>query len=259
MVSWRVESNCFSDLTYRKIADDQCISILTRYIPLFQNVGIRLDLIKQQFCRKNHTECSDFLEKWYYDLKRENALNKAIENTLDNAFAKIQDKRKIAFYLQLIEKADQFPLVMTMLGKWNIENAKPIIINRLEIDRIKTNAIRALGYYKDKSTVPLIEKYVDSEYSGVRKEEKKFCQYFYNRKSHTAPPCFSHRSMAEWRQHIKPTGGQYESRAICYGPRRQHRQDPSGLSRRSADGVPPTGLHGAERRRHPLPAGAGRL
>lgn len=28
-----------------------------------------------------------------------------------------QDKRKIAFYLQLIEKADQFPLVMTMLGK----------------------------------------------------------------------------------------------------------------------------------------------
>ena len=47
------------------------------------------------------------------------------------------DKRKIAFYLQLIEKADQFPLVMTMLGKWNIENAKPIIINRLEIDRIK--------------------------------------------------------------------------------------------------------------------------
>ena len=143
------------------------------YIPLFQNVGIRLDLIKQQFCRKNHTECSDFLEKWYYDLKRENALNKAIENTLDNAFAKIQDKRKIAFYLQLIEKADQFPLVMTMLGKWNIENAKPIIINRLEIDRIKTNAIRALGYYKDKSTVPLIEKYVDSEYSGVRKEAKK--------------------------------------------------------------------------------------
>ena len=110
---------------------------MTRYIPLFQNVGIRLDLIKQQFCRKNHTECSDFLEKWYYDLKRENALNKAIENTLDNAFAKIQDKRKIAFYLQLIEKADQFPLVMTMLGKWNIENAKPIIINRLEIDRIK--------------------------------------------------------------------------------------------------------------------------
>ena len=137
MMSWRVESNCLSDLTYRKIADDQCISILTRYIPLFQNVGIRLDLIKQQFCRKNHTACSDFLEKWYYDLKRENALNKAIENTLDNAFAKIQDKRKIAFYLQLIEKADQFPLVMTMLGKWNIENAKPIIINRLEIDRIK--------------------------------------------------------------------------------------------------------------------------
>ncbi len=168
-----IESKGLTDLTYRKMADDQCISILIRYIPLFQNVGIRLDLIKQQFCRKNNTECSDFLEKWYYDLKRENALNKAIENTLDNAFAKIQDKRKVAFYLQCIEKADAFPLVMTMLGKWNIANAKPIIIDRLENDRIKTNAIRALGCYKDKSTVPLIEKYRNSAYPGVRKEAEK--------------------------------------------------------------------------------------
>lgn len=167
-------------MTYRKIADDKCISILIKYIPLFQNVGISLNLITQQFWRKNNTECSDFLEKWYYDLKRDNALTNVIENTLDNAFVKIQDKSKISFYLQLIESIDKFPFVMEMLGKWNIEYAKPIIINRLKNDKIKTSSIRALGYYNDKTMLPLIEKYLESEYSGVRKEAKKVMERLNN-------------------------------------------------------------------------------
>ena len=175
-----IESNYLCDLTYRKIADDKCISILIKYIPLFQNVGISLNLITQQFWRKNNTECSDFLEKWYYDLKRDNALTNVIENTLDNAFVKIQDKSKISFYLQLIESIDKFPFVMEMLGKWNIEYAKPIIINRLKNDKIKTSSIRALGYYNDKTMLPLIEKYLESEYSGVRKEAKKVMERLNN-------------------------------------------------------------------------------
>ena len=93
-------------------------SILVKYIPLFQNVGISLDLIKQQFSRKNNTECSYFLEKWYYDLKQDHALTYVIENTLDNTFLKIQDKSKCSFYLQLIENINKFPLVMEMLGKF---------------------------------------------------------------------------------------------------------------------------------------------
>ena len=175
-----IESNYLCDLTYRKIADDKCISILIKYIPLFQNVGISLNLITQQFWRKNNTECSDFLEKWYYDLKRDNALTNVIENTLDNAFVKIQDKSKISFYLQLIESIDKFPFVMEVLGKWNIEYAKPIIINRLKNDKIKTSSIRALGYYNDKTMLPLIEKYLESEYSGVRKEAKKVMERLNN-------------------------------------------------------------------------------
>lgn len=175
-----IESNYLCDLTYRKIADDKCISILIKYIPLFQNVGISLNLITQQFWRKNNTECSDFLEKWYYDLKRDNALTNVIENTLDNAFVKIQDKSKISFYLQLIESIDKFPFVMEMLGKWNIEYAKPIIINRLKNDKIKTSSIRALGYYNDKTMLPLIEKYLESEYSGVRNEAKKVMERLNN-------------------------------------------------------------------------------
>ena len=60
-----------------------------------------------------------------------------------------------------------------MLGRWNIDEAKAIIISRLENDKIKTSSIRALGYYKDKNTIPLIEKYLNSNYSGERDEAKK--------------------------------------------------------------------------------------
>lgn len=168
-----VESNYLADFYYRTIIDDKCIPILAKYIPLFKNVGISLDLITQQFWRKNNTECSDFLESWYKELKESGTLTDIIENTLDNAFAKITDKSKIPFYIEIIKDNDKFPLVMTMLGKWKIDEAKPLIINRLENDKIKTSSIRALGYYKDKNTIPLIEKHLKSEYSGVRQEAKK--------------------------------------------------------------------------------------
>ena len=175
-----VESNYLADLFYQKIIDDRCIPILTKYIPLFENVGISLNLIQQQFYRKNNKECSDFLEKWYLDLKKNNALTDVIENVLDNAFVKIGDKSKISFYIDLIKENDKFSLVMVMLGKWKIKEAKLVIVNRLENDKIKTPSIRALGYYKDKSTIPLIEKHMDLEYSGVRTEAKSVLEKLNN-------------------------------------------------------------------------------
>lgn len=168
-----VESNYFCDLTYRRIQDDKCIPILAKYIPLFQNIGIGLDLISQQFYRKNNKECFEFLESWYYKLKKNGQLNGRVENTLDNAFVKIGIKDRVPFYLELIKENNCFPFVMEMLGRWKIEEAKPIIIDRLEKDKIKTSSIIALGYYNDKATIPLIEKYLESNYSGVRKEAKK--------------------------------------------------------------------------------------
>lgn len=168
-----IESNYLVDFYYRTIIDDKCIPILVKYIPLFKNVGIALNLITQQFWRKGNIDCSNFLEKWYYDLKKSNALTNMIETTLDNAFVKIKDKSKISFYIDLIKDNDKFPLVMTMLAKWNIDEAKKIIIGRLENDKIKTSSIRALWYYKDKNSIPLIEKHLKSDYSGVREEAKK--------------------------------------------------------------------------------------
>lgn len=168
-----IESNYLVDFYYRTIVDDKCIPILAKYIPLFENVGIALNLITQQFWRKGNVDCSNFLKKWYYDLKKSDALTNIIETTLDNVFVKIKDKSETLFYIDLIKDNDKFPLVMTMLAKWNIDEAKEIIISRLKNDKIKTSSIRALGYYKDKNSIPLIEKYLKSDYSGVRKEAKK--------------------------------------------------------------------------------------
>ena len=67
-----IESNYLADFYYRTIIDDKCIPILAKYIPLFKNVGIALNLITQQFWRKGNVDCSNFLEKWYYDLKKSN-------------------------------------------------------------------------------------------------------------------------------------------------------------------------------------------
>lgn len=132
-----IKVNYLADLTHRTVVDDRCISYLVKYIPMFKNIGISLDLIKSQFYRKGN----------------KGMLNPIIENTLDNALSKIQDKNKIPFYLELISENNKFPFVMVMLGKWNIESAKPIIESRLQNDIIKSNAIKALGYYKDKDKV----------------------------------------------------------------------------------------------------------
>lgn len=169
-----VESYYFTDLCYRTIIDDKCVPILCKYIPLFNHKGFSEELITQQFWRKGNKDCSAFLKNWYYELVQKDAFDEksTLENTLDNAFIKIQDKNEIPFLLELIKEKNRFPFTMAMLGRWKVEEAKPIIIRRLETDKSKTQAIRALGYYKDKSTIPLIEKYINDDKIGVRKEAK---------------------------------------------------------------------------------------
>ena len=55
-----VESNYLVDFYYRTIIDDNCIPILEKYLLLFKDVSISLNLITQQFWRKNNKECSKF-------------------------------------------------------------------------------------------------------------------------------------------------------------------------------------------------------
>lgn len=143
-----VDCRSFQDLRYKTIKNDACIPIISKYIPQFANIGFALELITQQFWRKGNKECSNFLERWTLGLKANGRLSKA-ENALDNAFVKIQDKSKQDFFIGLICEKDAFPFTMEMLGRWKSEAALPVIIERLEVDTIKTSAITALGKYKD--------------------------------------------------------------------------------------------------------------
>ena len=164
-----VECSSFQDLRYKNIKNDACIPIISKYIPRFTNIGFALELITQQFWRKGNKECSNFLERWTVGLKANGRLSKAAENTLDNAFVKIQDKSKQDFLIGLICEKDDFPFTMEMLGRWKSEAALPIIIKRLEVDTIKTSAITALGKYKDMSLLPYIEPFINSMKAGERK------------------------------------------------------------------------------------------
>ena len=163
-----VDCRSFQDLRYKTIKNDACIPIISKYIPQFANIGFALELITQQFWRKGNKECSNFLERWTLELKANGRLSKA-ENVLDNAFVKIQDKSKQDFLIGLICEKDAFPFTMEMLGRWKSEAALPIIIERLEVDTIKTSAITALGKYKDKSLLPYIELFINSTKAGERK------------------------------------------------------------------------------------------
>ena len=164
-----VDYSSFQDLRYKHIKNDACIPIICRYIPQFANIGFALELITQQFWRTGNKECSNFLERWTLELKANGRLSKVTENTLDNAFIKIQDKSKQDFLIGLIREKDAFPFTMEMLGRWKIEAALPIIIERLEVDTIKTSAITALGKYKDISLLPYIEPFINSTKAGERK------------------------------------------------------------------------------------------
>lgn len=168
-----VESTCFQDLRYRTIQDDACVAILTKYIPQFQHIGFAQELITQQFWRKGNKECSDFLQQWYVQLKAEGRLNASVENTLDNAFIKIQDKGKIPFYLECIKETNAFPFTMVMLGRWNVKESLPVILHRLQTDTIPTLAIRALAWYYDDSLISVIRPFLNHEKTGVVQAAKK--------------------------------------------------------------------------------------
>ena len=161
------------NLRYNHIKNDACIPIIRRYIPQFANIGFALELITQQFWRKGNKDCSNFLERWTLELKANGRLSKAAENTLDNAFVKIQDKSKQDFLIGLIREKDAFPFTMEMLGRWKSEAALSIIIGRLKVDTIKASAITALGKYKDISLLPYIEPFINSTKAGERKVATK--------------------------------------------------------------------------------------
>lgn len=97
-------------------------------------------------------------------------------NTFDNALFRIKDKRYIDTYLKLISPPkyiDRFSLMLEQLSKWHIEDALPIIAERVQYDTLPGAAIKALGNYADPKYAHLVEPHLNSETPYIRKVAKK--------------------------------------------------------------------------------------
>lgn len=166
-----VETASFNHLASICIEDDACVDIIIPYLWRFQNTGLVQDLITQHFWRKGNRTCSDFLEEWTKHCIAEGKMSGGMENTLDNAFIHIQDKRKTLFYVELMREGYDFPFTMEMLGRWRVPEALPIILDRINDPNylLPQNAIRALGGYKDPQHLPIFREWLEAGGPATRK------------------------------------------------------------------------------------------
>lgn len=166
-----VETTSFNHLNSMRIADDACVDIIIPYLWRFQNTGFVQELITQHFWRKGNPTCSDFLEEWTKHCIAEGKLNGGMENTLDNAFIHIQDKRKALFYAELMREGYDFPFTMEMLGRWRVPEALPTILDRLNNPNylLPQNAICALGWYRDPQHLPILKEWLNEGGPATRK------------------------------------------------------------------------------------------
>ena len=168
----QIETTSFNHLTSIRIEDDACVDIIIPYLWRFQNAGFVQELITQHFWRKGNQKCSDFLEEWTRHCIMEGKLKDGLmENTLDNAFIHIQDKRKALFYVELMREGYDFPFTMEMLGRWRIPKALPVILDRINSPAylLLQNAVRALGGYKDPKHLPLFQELLENDGPATRK------------------------------------------------------------------------------------------
>ena len=170
-VRLNVETISFNHLNSICIEDDACMDIIIPYLWRFRNTGLVQELITQHFWRKGNRACSDFLEEWTKHCIAKDKLNGVMETTLDNAFAHVQDKRKVLFYVELMREGYDFPFTMEMLGRWRVQEALPIILDRINNPNylLPQNAIRALGGYKDPQHLPIFREWLEDNGSATRK------------------------------------------------------------------------------------------
>ncbi|MBQ2928590.1 MAG: HEAT repeat domain-containing protein [Clostridia bacterium] len=168
---FNVETTSFNHLNSIRIEDDACVDIIIPYLWRFRNTGFVQELITQHFWRKGNLTCSDFLEEWTKHCIAKDQLSGMMETALDNAFIHIQDKRKALFYVELMREGYDFPFTMEMLGRWRVQEALPIILNRINNPNylLPQNAIRALGGYRDPQHLPILGEWAEAGGPATRK------------------------------------------------------------------------------------------
>ncbi len=146
------------DLTNRDNTDKELLNIVLRYINCFVDVGISSELVGV-VGKKGNLAATEVILKKYTDLSIDDKYNYA--GFYDNALYRIKDKRYLLNYLEFLKDpkiAITLPLTMIMLGKWNVEEAKPYFFDYLSSDVFYHNkvtsdlvfiSIEALSYYND--------------------------------------------------------------------------------------------------------------
>ena len=167
----QIETASFNQLTSIRIEDDACVEIIIPYLWRFHDTGFVQQLITQHFWRRGNQVCSDFLEAWTKHCIEAGQMNGMMENTLDNAFIHIQDRRKAQFYVELMQAGYDFPFTMEMLGRWRVPAALPVILGRISDPNylLPQNAICALGWYMDSAHLPILREWLEDGGPATRK------------------------------------------------------------------------------------------
>lgn len=150
--------NYLADITNRQNDDKELLNVILKYIGKFDDEGISAELVGV-VGKENYIEATGVVLNNY--------INSSLKTKFlhsffyDKALSKIKDKRYMKNYLELLENPEtaiKLPFTMIMLGKWKIEEAKPIFIKYLDSTLLYLNndtsdlvfiAIEALSNYYD--------------------------------------------------------------------------------------------------------------
>ncbi len=164
------------DLIAYSVTDKRAIPIFKKYIVQFENVGIILNIVNNQLGQKKYVDCTEFLIELFYSLEKKGERFNFVCDIFDNSFFRIKDKRYIDTYLELISPPkyiDKFYLMLEQLSKWHVEEALPIIAERVQYDTLPGAAIKALGNYANPKYAHLVKPHLNSEKPYIRQVAKK--------------------------------------------------------------------------------------
>ena len=154
----------YADLTNRENNDQELWNVVMRYIGRFDDEGISAELVGVIGKKGNYAATEIILDD-YINCSEENRKKQSV--FYDNALYRIKDKRYIDRYLKLLSdpnKAIRLPFTMSLLGKWQVKEAKEYFFEYLDSDLkrfsnstgdLVFHSLKALSYYKD-----LEEKYI---------------------------------------------------------------------------------------------------
>lgn len=152
----------FVDITNRENNDKILWDLLLGYIGQFEDDYFSAALVGV-VGKKGNTFATEIILKSYMGLSDDSKRMHA--GFYDNALKRIKDKRYLTSYMELLKSpkdASKLPLTMIMLGRWQLEEAKPYFFEYLNADNLYNNkdvgslvyiALQALSFYPDQDGI----------------------------------------------------------------------------------------------------------